>query len=131
MKVSYSQILNGIIVKVTYCNRLWCISCSKVDCWCNKRTSPFPKSIEMLSEPSLATARSRKFSFTNTFSIVHVCGFPIVMSPSQLAEKLVQMNRSPLILVDTTCPASNPIVLTYSRCNRIKSLFCYIICSWF
>src|ERR671912_1558907 len=69
---------------------------------------PFPMSMETLSEKRLATARSRKFCSTNnTFSIVQVCGFPIVISPSQLAEKLVQINKSS----SKVEPASKPIVL--------------------
>src|SRR5918994_2049188 len=69
---------------------------------------PFPMSMETLSEKRLATARSRKLGSTNnTFSIVQVCGFPIVISPSQLAEKLVQINKSS----SKVEPASKPIVL--------------------
>ena len=33
------------------------------------------------------------------------------MSPSHSSEKLVQINKFRLYRVDTTCPASNPIVL--------------------
>jgi hypothetical protein len=71
---------------------------------------PFPKSMEMLSEPSLATARSRKFSFNNTLSILHVCGLPIVIFPSHSSEKLVHKIKL-LVSGNTTCPASNPILL--------------------
>src|SRR5918994_830583 len=69
---------------------------------------PVPKSMETLSELRLATARSRKLGSTNnTFSIVQVCGFPIVISPSHSSEKLVQINKSS----SKVEPASNPIVL--------------------
>src|SRR5918994_176412 len=69
---------------------------------------PFPKSMETLSELRLATARSRKLGSTNnTLSIIHVWGFPIVISPSHSSEKLVQINKSS----SKVEPASNPIVL--------------------
>jgi hypothetical protein len=67
-----------------------------------------PKSIETLLESALATARSKKFCSTSTFSIVQVCGSPIVISPSHSSEKLVQINKFPLIPDDTFLPASNP-----------------------
>src|SRR5918995_1748846 len=68
---------------------------------------PFPKSMETLSEKKLATARSRKLFSRSTFSTVHVCGFPIVISPSHSSEKLVQINKSS----SKVEPASKPIVL--------------------
>src|ERR671911_557071 len=69
---------------------------------------PVPKSMETLSELRLATARSRKLGSTNnTLSIIHVWGFPIVISPSHSSEKLVQINKSS----SKVEPASNPIVL--------------------
>ena len=61
-------------------------------------------------EKKLATAKSKKFCSTSTFSIVQVCGFPIVISPSHSSEKLVQINKS-VPMSDTFLPASNPLVL--------------------
>jgi hypothetical protein len=71
---------------------------------------PFPNSIDTLSEATLAVTKSRKFCSISTFSIVQVCGFPIVISPSHSSEKLVQINK----LFPTVEPASYPLILHIS-----------------
>jgi hypothetical protein len=68
---------------------------------------PVLKSIETLLEPKLVTAKSKMFCSTSIFSIVQVCGLPIVMSPSHSSEKSVHINK----LSPKSEPALNPIVL--------------------
>ena len=58
---------------------------------------PVPKSIETLLEKKLVTAKSKRFFSTSTFSIVHVCGFPIVISPSHSSEIFVQYEQAACI----------------------------------